>query len=104
MVLFLPCGFWGLAASTSPAEPSHCPYRSLILQLTVLTNMFLPWNTLLEHTDEVFDFSRLSENVSLFYPWGAGKWSITYFIARKTLMKNEPSVKLISKIYAFVGD
>lgn len=37
-----------------------------------------------------------------FIPWGAGRINFFFFLmVRKTLMKNEPSVKLISKIYAF---
>lgn len=90
--LLLPSGFWGLVVS-------HWPCRSSILQLTVLSSLCPPWNG-----DVACEPTCLSENVSLFYPWATGEWSMTYFIARKTLMKTKPSVKLISKIYASMGD
>ena len=48
----------------------------------------------------VFESGPLSKNVSLFPGVRGIEWYF-FVIARKTLMKNEPSVKLISKIYSF---
>lgn len=104
LVLFLyhvGSGAWR-GASLS-AELSLCPHRPLIFNC--LLSIVIPFLAMISENALMPSVSPVvSENVPLFYPWTAGEWSMTYFMARKTLMRNEPSVKLIPKIYAFTGD